>query len=131
VWRVQKEIQSRLKGIIAGHAPSGANDLLGTLLAANRRELSDGSKKRLSLSAQEIIDNCKMFYLAGYETTATLLTWTMMLLAVNPEWQERTRDEALGAAPSDGAWSYESLHNLKLVSAAADSSPNFPSFPIF
>ena len=42
-----------------------------------------------------IVDNCKNIYLAGYETTAVSATWTLMLLASNPEWQQRVRSEVL------------------------------------
>nr|XP_023876223.1 cytochrome P450 714A2-like [Quercus suber] len=42
-----------------------------------------------------IVDNCKNIYLAGYETTAVSATWTLMLLASNPEWQQRVRTEVL------------------------------------
>ena len=114
LWRLQKEIQTKLREIIRNHGDE-TNDLLGILLAANRKELS-GSQTNLSLTIQEIVDTCKMFYLAGYETTATLLTWITMLLAVNPEWQERTREEAIQACSSESS-SYESFHKLKLVSS--------------
>ncbi|KAM3685228.1 hypothetical protein ACJW31_11G102100 [Castanea mollissima] len=42
-----------------------------------------------------IVDNCKNIYLAGYETTAVSAAWTLMLLASNPEWQQRVRSEVL------------------------------------
>ena len=42
-----------------------------------------------------IVDNCKNIYLAGYETTAVSATWCLMLLAANPDWQERIRAEAV------------------------------------
>lgn len=40
-----------------------------------------------------IVDNCKNIYLAGYETTAVAATWCLILLAANPIWQQRVRDE--------------------------------------
>jgi cytochrome P450 len=90
-----------------------ANDLLGILLAANRKELR-GTRKDLSLSIQGIVDECKLFFFAGHETTATLLTWTAMLLSIYPEWQEKARNEV--SANESHLNSYESLHSLKIVS---------------
>ena len=42
-----------------------------------------------------IVDNCKNIYLAGYETTAVALSWTLLLLALNPTWQEKVRVEVV------------------------------------
>ncbi|KDO64199.1 hypothetical protein CISIN_1g022822mg [Citrus sinensis] len=42
-----------------------------------------------------IVDNCKNIYFAGYETTALSASWTLMLFALHPEWQERVRAEAI------------------------------------
>jgi hypothetical protein len=94
-----------------------ANDLLGILLAANRKELR-GTRKDLSLSMRSIVDECKLFFFAGHETTATLLTWTAMLLSIYPEWQEKARNEVLLHVSADESHlnSYESLHSLKIVS---------------
>ncbi|XP_044473106.1 cytochrome P450 714A1-like [Mangifera indica] len=40
-----------------------------------------------------IVDNCKNIYFAGYESTALAASWTLMLLALYPEWQEHVRTE--------------------------------------
>ncbi|MCI44011.1 cytochrome P450 734A1-like, partial [Trifolium medium] len=40
-----------------------------------------------------IIDNCRNIYLAGFETSAVVATWCLMLLASNQNLQERTRAE--------------------------------------
>ncbi len=43
------------------------------------------------------IDNAATFYLAGHETTANALTWTLFLLAAQPELQEELAAEAQAA----------------------------------
>lgn len=48
------------------------------------------------------VDNAATFYLAGHETTANTISWTLFLLSEQPEWQERAADEA-AAALSAGA----------------------------
>ncbi len=69
-----------------------AADLLGRLVTA--RDPSTGSSMPDSL----IIDNVVTFLMAGHETTAQALTWTLYLLALMPEWQERAREEVLCVA---------------------------------
>lgn len=65
-------------------------DLLGLLLADN--STVDGRKKR-ALATEELVDECKTFFFGGHETTALALTWTLLLLAVHPEWQTELREE--------------------------------------
>lgn len=66
------------------------NDLLQMVLeGAQRSDLSQETTDRF------IVDNCKNIYLAGYETTAVAATWCLMLLAMNPHWQERVRSEVV------------------------------------
>ncbi|GAQ88940.1 Cytochrome P450 [Klebsormidium nitens] len=67
-----------------GHAEYG-DDLLGRLLAATDEEGK--------LSSVELMDQCKTFFFAGHETTATAMAWSLALLAQHPEWQDRARAE--------------------------------------
>ncbi|KAE8667359.1 CYP714C2 protein [Hibiscus syriacus] len=61
-----------------------------------------------------IVDNCKNMYFAGYETTATTASWTLMLLSAYPDWQARVRAELLqtckGGLPDANA-----LRNMKTL----------------
>ncbi|CAA7029979.1 unnamed protein product [Microthlaspi erraticum] len=93
---IVREIQVILKGIIskretardAGEAPS--DDLLDLLLESN-----SGQTKGNGLTTEEIMEECKLFYFAGQETTSVLLAWTLVLLSQHQDWQARAREEVL------------------------------------
>lgn len=68
--------------------PTGEDDLLSLLLAAQDPEGGVG------LSDKEVRDQALIFLLAGHETTATALTFTLHLLGLHPEIQRKVRDEA-------------------------------------
>ncbi|MEW2916876.1 cytochrome P450 [Ruegeria sp. ANG10] len=43
---------------------------------------------------QEMVDQVAIFFLAGHETSASALAWTLYLMALYPEWQEKLCAEA-------------------------------------
>jgi cytochrome P450 len=68
------------------------------------------------MSVDDIIGECKLFYFAGMETTSVLLTWTMLVLSMHQEWQDRAREEVhrvLGDACT--VPDYDGLSRLKIV----------------
>ncbi|XP_072979604.1 cytokinin hydroxylase-like [Typha angustifolia] len=81
-------IQSRKDCAEIGRTSSYGKGLLGLLLAEAQKK-KDGCSYSLNL----VMDECKTFFFAGHETSALLLTWTVMLLATNPTWQDKARAE--------------------------------------
>jgi cytochrome P450 len=73
-----------------------APDFLTGVIDALRQRFDEEEARALS------IDNAATFYLAGHETTANAITWTLYLLAAQPELQEELAAEA-EAALSGGA----------------------------
>jgi cytochrome P450 len=88
-------VQGRQVVMRKGEVPF-EEDLLGLmLLAFHKNGVKDMNKSKHALSLQAIADECKTFFLAGSETVALTLTWTLLLLAEYPEWQECARAEIL------------------------------------
>ncbi|KAM0884344.1 hypothetical protein ACQ4PT_031054 [Festuca glaucescens] len=98
-WMLEKKLQNMLSEMIQYRVAlkeSGfGDDLLGVMLEACFTKEQGEKQDGMILSIDEIIDECKTFFFAGHETTSHLLTWTMFLLSVYPEWQERLREEVL------------------------------------
>lgn len=65
-----------------------APDFLTLLIGALRQRFPDEEARALA------IDNAATFYLAGHETTANAISWTLYLLAAQPELQEELAAEA-------------------------------------
>ncbi|XP_051152247.1 cytochrome P450 CYP72A219-like [Andrographis paniculata] len=116
---IVKEVESTLLRIINKriHAmevgESCGEDLLGLLLDSNFREIEQHGHK-YGMSLKDVIEECKLFYFAGHETTASLLVWTMILLSKHTMWQSRAREEVrqvFGGRKPD----YQELNLLKLI----------------
>jgi cytochrome P450 len=76
---------------------SGINDLLDHMLVAEDPETGR------RMTPGNLLNNMQFFIVAGHETTALALSWSLLLLAGDQEAQSRARDQAratLGDAPA-------------------------------
>lgn len=80
---------ARAEAIRAGTAP---DDLATKIMTARDPESGD------RFTTREMVDQVAIFFLAGHETSASALAWTLYLLATHPVAQERAAAEV---APLD------------------------------
>ncbi|XP_031498626.1 cytochrome P450 709B2-like [Nymphaea colorata] len=115
LWKLEKRARDNLKFIINSRIRSAVkaggfgDDLLGMMMESSRGE--DG---RMSMSLNEIMDECMTFFFAGHETTANLLTWAMFLLSIYPDWQTKLRQEVMDLC-GRGTPDADMLGKLKLT----------------
>ncbi|KAL5805445.1 hypothetical protein ACOSQ4_028178 [Xanthoceras sorbifolium] len=114
IWRLKREVEDLiLKVVNKGRQEASQKDLLQMILesAATDSELHQDKRK----TERFIVDNCKNIYFAGYETTALSASWTLMLLALHPQWQQRVRAEIIENGSLDNMDKLNQLKTLTMV----------------
>jgi len=107
-----RRIRAHLGDLIDPHlaTPANFNDIASDVIAA--RDANTGKP----FSREELIDQLGVFFLAGHETSASALTWVFYLLAVQPDWVARLREE-VRVIVGDGAVEFEHVEQLPWVKA--------------
>ncbi len=92
-------LERRVRRMIAERRadPGDRADLLSRLLAA--RDADSGT----AMSDKQVRDEVLTLFVAGHETTANALAWSLMLLCQNPDWHARARAEARAIATPSAA----------------------------
>lgn len=85
--------------------PLPNNDILDSLMAATHPETKD------AFSFKDIIDQLSIIFLAGHETSASALTWSLYLLGQCPHLQEAAYKEI----ETLGAVSFEKMKQFKIT----------------
>ncbi|KAG1649422.1 Cytochrome P450 4A7 [Nymphon striatum] len=77
--------KARMAQINAGTAP---DDLATKIMTTEDPHTGE------TFTTEEMVDQVAIFFLAGHETSASALAWTLYLLAMFPEWQDKLAEEA-------------------------------------
>ena len=85
---LEDPIRRRLEAVRAGR-PTPQDDILATLMTTVDPETGTG------FDDGELLDQIAMLFLAGHETSAAALAWSLYLLANCPHVQERVHAESL------------------------------------
>lgn len=106
-----------IRGIIEERKNSGEkhNDLLDMLLETRYEDTSEG------MSTQQLIDEIKILFIAGHETTANALTFTLHLLGNHPEIQQKVLDEII-KIESETDDVVEQLQKMNYINAVINES---------
>ncbi|MEO0996635.1 MAG: cytochrome P450 [Pseudomonadota bacterium] len=105
--RIRRHIGDLLDPRLAGPADD-RDDIVAAVMAARDPETGRG------FSRSELIDQIGVFFLAGHETTASVLTWVFFILSVRKDIAARLRrevDEIVG----DGPVTFASVKQLSAV----------------
>ncbi|XVF85765.1 hypothetical protein PTKIN_Ptkin17bG0143500 [Pterospermum kingtungense] len=87
---VMDMVKKREEKVETGEADNFGSDFLGLLINAYH-----DMDEKTRISVEDLVGECKTFYFAGQETTNSLLTWTILLLAIHRDWQEKARREVI------------------------------------
>ena len=129
VWRLNQTargVRRAVAGIIARRRSDSENgtDLLARLLQARHPETG------APMDDERLIDNLLTLLLAGHETTAKALTWSLYLLARAPDWQQRVRDEVRSVV-GDQPMSPDLIDRLELTERVLKESMRlYPPVPV-
>jgi len=100
------------------------DDLLARLIRSSDPETGE------RMSDDLLVDNILSFLIAGFDTTAFALTWTLYLISKSPEWEARMLDEVervVGSGPVTSAH----VSKLTVVQQVLNESLRlFPTAPI-
>lgn len=111
--RVLRQLDSMVYDIIgrfrAGEAENADQTLLGAYLDSRDEETGEGMDDR------QLRDEVITLYLAGHETTSSLLTWTLYILGRRPDIAARVAAE-IDTLPADRVPGLEQLKSLQYTS---------------
>ncbi|GFS38225.1 hypothetical protein TNIN_394601 [Trichonephila inaurata madagascariensis] len=74
------------------------------------------SVTKKNLSMDELVAQCVIFFIAGYDTTGSTLAFATYMLALNQDVQEKAYQEIVDAVrDTNGELTYEAVQNLKYL----------------
>ena len=105
-------IRKSLSDIIKPRYDSYKSDNYSDILASLLHTVDASSGERFSF--EEILDQVSMLFLAGHETTASSLTWTLYCLSLDQQAQQKAYEEII-SINKDGKFSISDIKEMKYL----------------
>lgn len=105
-------IRKSLSDIIKPRYDSYKSDNYSDILASLLHTVDASSGERFSF--EEILDQVSMLFLAGHETTASSLTWTLYCLSLDQDAQQKAYNEII-SINKDGKFSISDIKEMKYL----------------
>jgi len=128
--RTARRIRALIEGLTATRAREIAAGTAPDDLATKIMTTPD-PQTGACFDTAEMVDQVAIFFLAGHETSASALTWSLYLLAQNPDWQDRIAAEATAELGEEIPY-FSILNRLKLTRAVfREAMRLYPPVPMF
>ncbi|XP_039023942.1 cytochrome P450 734A1-like [Hibiscus syriacus] len=120
MWRLGKETNESIRALIQANRKrrEDSSSLLSLLMSSYKNQ----DDEEEALTEDEIIGEFKTFHFTGKETAANALTWALLLLALNPEWQDKAREEIVRGIGNSKVPVADNLKDLKIVNMIIDET---------
>lgn len=105
-------IRKSLSDIIQPRYDGYKNDNYSDILSSLLHTVDASSGERFSF--EEILDQVSMLFLAGHETTASSLTWTLYCLSLDQDAQQKAYNEII-SINKDGKFSISDIKDMKYL----------------
>jgi cytochrome P450 len=103
---------------------SSSDDLMHRLMKA--RDPDSGQ----SMNDEQLVDNLLTFYLAGHETTARALSWTLYLIARSPQWAVILEEEIARVTGGEPVRSEHVERLVQVQQVLKESMRLYPPVPL-
>ncbi|KAL3619167.1 hypothetical protein CASFOL_036737 [Castilleja foliolosa] len=107
---MHERLHKRETGEISGQEPDLFDRFLDEL---NEVDIRDG--RAHAMVVHDVIQQCKLFFVAGYQTTSNLVAWTIIMLVVHQDWQARAREEVFQVLGNKSKIDADDLGKLKIL----------------
>ncbi|CAN0927110.1 Cytochrome P450 CYP749A22, partial [Linum grandiflorum] len=115
IGMVKEREHAASTGVVVKAGYEYGTDFLGLLV----KSYHDESKE---VSVDNVVDECKTFYVAGQHPTNFLLSWAAFLLSVHTNWQEEARNEVVSQFGRDRIPDSDGISKLKVLTMIINES---------
>jgi len=112
------------------------NDFLDLLISLKNKTLKDSDassvgSEDIEMTIDLLAAQCFVFFAAGFETSSSVLSFSMYELALHPEIQERARQEVESKMKEHGGLTYQALQDMPyLDQVISETLRKYPTLPL-